>query len=177
MKLNVGSGPQAPPTPEWITLDATAWPVKVRGDARALPFHSEAFEAVHCSHLVEHVPIGDVVGLLRECRRVMRRDGVLYVSGPDGNRARAIGNAFWIHITRRGAVTRDGWAHEWECSPKRLRELLIAAGFVPTWTTGVPQNHPQNAHQWPHDLESRYICRRDDFGWPQSFPVGYNAIA
>ena len=52
----------------------------LRGDATALPFADECFDAVITSEVLEHIP--DDVGALAELRRVLRRGGVLAVTVP-----------------------------------------------------------------------------------------------
>jgi ubiquinone/menaquinone biosynthesis C-methylase UbiE len=49
----------------------------VRGDMRALPFQSNAFDGVWASASLLHVPRGDVPGTLREFRRVLDAPGTL----------------------------------------------------------------------------------------------------
>jgi SAM-dependent methyltransferase len=50
----------------------------VRADGMALPFAAEAFDLVLSHAVIEHVP--DPLRYLQECRRVMARDGRLYLS-------------------------------------------------------------------------------------------------
>src|SRR5919201_4811775 len=51
----------------------------VQCTAAALPFANETFDAVHASWFLEHVAVRDVVAILREARRVLRRSGTLYL--------------------------------------------------------------------------------------------------
>jgi SAM-dependent methyltransferase len=83
----------------------------VVGDAAALPFASEVFNGALLKDVLEHVP--DVVGVLREARRVVEPGGTLVAVTP-----RAIPRAVWddpTHIrgfTARAlhtAVGRAGW--------------------------------------------------------------------
>ncbi len=52
----------------------------LRGDATALPFPDECFDAVVTAEVLEHIP--DDVGALVELRRVLRRGGLLAVTVP-----------------------------------------------------------------------------------------------
>lgn len=178
MKLNIGSG--APPAGfgianGWVNVDALAWPVEVRADACALPFRDGTFEAVHCAHLIEHLRLDTVPAFLCEVRRVMRRDAVLFISAPDGDRARDVQSDYWVRMTKRGGAV-PGWSHEWVCTVRKLRVLLHDADLVPTWATALPQGHPPNSHGWPVDLEARFLCRRGDFGWPNQYAPPYSAV-
>jgi len=52
------------------------------GDSHRLPFASQSFDLVICHHSLEH--FHDVPGTIREIRRVLRPQGRLFVSVPDG---------------------------------------------------------------------------------------------
>ena len=49
----------------------------LQASATALPFRTSTFDAVLCSHLVKHLPAGDMPALLREVHRVLRPGGRL----------------------------------------------------------------------------------------------------
>lgn len=52
----------------------------VSADALQLPFSSEQFDLIVCASLIEHVP--DPSALLLEIFRVLKRDGIVYLSYP-----------------------------------------------------------------------------------------------
>ncbi len=52
-------------------------------DSDRLPFAGQSFDLVICHHSLEHVH--DVPGTIREIRRVLRPDGRLFVTVPDGS--------------------------------------------------------------------------------------------
>lgn len=54
----------------------------VVASAERLPFPAESFDLVICHHALEHIP--GVDGTLREIGRVLKRDGRLYISVPNG---------------------------------------------------------------------------------------------
>src|SRR5262249_22076284 len=53
---------------------------QVRGDAQRLPFADACFDVVFCASLIEHVP--RPASVLQEIARVLRPQGVAYVSFP-----------------------------------------------------------------------------------------------
>jgi SAM-dependent methyltransferase len=173
--LDVGGGMPSRPTTTFLAVDASGWPTDVAANAFCLPFRDGTFRFVNCSHVVEHVPYDEVGGLLRELRRVMYRDGVLYVAAPDTDRARAAGSIEWLLHSEVGGW-RPEQEHAWSCTVPVLRHLLLAAGLVPTWATAVPDGWPTAANPWPADLEARFVCRRDDFPWSHWFPPTMHVI-
>jgi predicted SAM-dependent methyltransferase len=54
------------------------------GDIRDLSqFSDESIEAIYASHVLEHVPLGDIIATLKGVVRVLKRGGKLYISVPD----------------------------------------------------------------------------------------------
>jgi ubiquinone/menaquinone biosynthesis C-methylase UbiE len=51
----------------------------VQCTAAVLPFAADTFDAVHASWFLEHVSRNDVVPIVREARRVLRKTGALYL--------------------------------------------------------------------------------------------------
>jgi SAM-dependent methyltransferase len=70
-----------PPGARWVVADIeVAGGPHVAADIQALPFRSDAFDAVKATEVLEHVP--DVARALAECRRVLRPGGHLVVTVP-----------------------------------------------------------------------------------------------
>jgi len=53
---------------------------KVRGDAHNLPFKESSFDAISAFHVVEHLE--NPVGMLDECNRVLKQNGLLIIATP-----------------------------------------------------------------------------------------------
>ena len=66
-------------------VEDASWPkdVIVHDLRRSLPFHSESFDAVYASHVLEHLYLTDARRLLVECFRILRPGGVLRIVVPD----------------------------------------------------------------------------------------------
>jgi SAM-dependent methyltransferase len=63
------------PTMDYVTADLEAGPhVQVQPDARNLPFGDDSFDAILCSHVLEHMP--EEITVAREMARVVNPDGV-----------------------------------------------------------------------------------------------------
>ena len=52
----------------------------VEGDITDAPFNDESFDVIIASSVIEHVP--NQRELVRECRRLLKRDGIFYLSFP-----------------------------------------------------------------------------------------------
>lgn len=71
----------ATPWLEYVTLDLEPGPfVEVQADAQALPFGAGSFDALLCSHVLEHVD--DDLAAAREFARVLRPGGVALIQVP-----------------------------------------------------------------------------------------------
>lgn len=81
--LNVGCGLHF--HPDWVNVDVVpASSEVIAADVRkGLPFADEVFDAVYCSHVLEHLPRQEAASLLRHMRRVLRPGGVIRVVVPD----------------------------------------------------------------------------------------------
>lgn len=59
-------------------------PQIIRHDLRkGIPFSEGIFDAVYNSHFIEHLGKGDALPVLKECKRVLRKGGVLRMVVPD----------------------------------------------------------------------------------------------
>ncbi|MFC7214793.1 class I SAM-dependent methyltransferase [Saliphagus sp. GCM10025334] len=85
----------------------------LRGDMRALPVATGAVEGLWACASFLHVPRADAPATLREFRRVLDADGVLYLS-----------------VKRPDLAARDESDRHFEpYQPRAVRDLLEAAGF------------------------------------------------
>lgn len=70
------------------------------GDAIGfLRAHPGAFDAMLCSHIVEHMPYDDVLDLLRAAREALTPGGRLVIVTPNARDLRVIGEMFWLDPT------------------------------------------------------------------------------
>jgi SAM-dependent methyltransferase len=106
------------------------WLPLVQSDATALPFRNGAFDVVHWSWLLEHVPRERAVDILREVRRVLAPDGVAWMTEVDNDSL-----AFWPRIPLAEESFRALWKVQEEGGGdpiigRKLYGLCRAAGFT-----------------------------------------------
>jgi predicted SAM-dependent methyltransferase len=135
LRLNLGCGPNA--LEGWTNIDSVAHPgVDHVADLReGLPFDEVAF--IYAEHFIEHLRYDDALSLMRECRRVLRDDGVLRLSTPNldwvvaSHYRRAFEKeehellgCFWMNLAFHG------WGHQFLWNFATLKATLLDAGFA-----------------------------------------------
>lgn len=133
-KLHIGCGPQI--LKGWVNIDNAQYPGvdQVLDVTAGLPFENASF--VFAEHFIEHLSYEQASAMLRECRRVMRDDGVLRLSTP---------NLDWVWITHYRVGMSDqeqtqscfainrafrGWGHQFLYNERTLTLTLQEAGFA-----------------------------------------------
>ena len=109
LRLHLGSANNR--LPGWVNVDLLRpgraldlyWDLR-----RPLPFPDASVDTIFAEHLLEHLPFPAGVGLLRECRRVLRPGGIARVGVPDLDRyiASYLGRDDIIERVRPGRPTR-----------------------------------------------------------------------
>jgi predicted SAM-dependent methyltransferase len=127
-RLHIGSG--AVRLPGWVNVDnqRMAGVDRVVDVTYGLPFRDVRF--IFAEHFLEHLAYAEAMYFLRECRRVLREDGVLRLSTP---------NLDWVLATHSGAdritdcfrLNRAfrGWGHQFLYNFEVLQATLLDAGF------------------------------------------------
>ena len=135
-KLHIGSGPQI--LKGWINIDNAEYRGvdRILDVTKGLPFPDGEASFVFAEHFIEHLTYEQAAALFRECRRVMRDDGVLRLSTP---------NLDWVWITHYKEVMDDptqvkacfainrafrGWGHHFLYNFRTLALTLQEAGFA-----------------------------------------------
>jgi len=133
-RLHLGSGPQI--LEGWVNIDNVEYPgIDHLLDVTAgLPFEDVSF--IFAEHFIEHLAYNDARTLLRECRRVLRDDGVLRLSTPnldwvwashyrlDLSEEQQVQGCFAINGAFRG------WGHQFLYNERTLCATLHDAGFA-----------------------------------------------
>ena len=133
-KLHLGCGPQI--LEGWTNIDNMQYPGvdQVLDVTKGLPF--ENVSCIFAEHFIEHLAYPDALGLLRECRRVLREDGILRLSTPDLDWVWVthyrLGMADYEEVQACFALNRAfrGWGHQFLYNERTLRATLSDAGFA-----------------------------------------------
>lgn len=168
-RLHIGCGTVI--LPGWVNIDLHPYPGvdRVLDVRQGLPF--EDVEYVFSEHFLEHFDLDDGLALLRECRRVLRDDGVLRLTTPnldwvwatsyatrwtaESPTRATIDAARWPHDASAAvdclALNRAfrAWGHRFLYNRAMLEDALRAAGFTDLVWCG----YGQSAHDGLRDLE------------------------
>ena len=114
LDLGAGDGWALDELPDGVGVDVDPRrPGVLAFDGRELPLEHGSLDAVWCSHVLQFVP--DALGLLQECRRVLRPRGRLVLTVP----------------LARPRVPDPMDLQVRFFTPRSLRRILRAAGFDP----------------------------------------------
>jgi len=138
MKLHLGSGDVR--LDGWLNVDLNAANADLHLDLRGkLPFEDESIEYIFSEHFIEHIPREDALSFLKECRRVLKRNGVLRLSTPNlkflvlSYLSCNIGEwEDWWQPANPCRLMNEGmrfWGHEFLYDAEELIESLREAGF------------------------------------------------
>jgi len=133
MNLHLGCGPHH--LDGWLNVDNVSYPGvdRLLDLTEGLPF--EEVSLIFAEHFIEHLDYRAAASLLRECRRVLRDDGVLRLTTP---------NLDWVWASHyKPVMTADeqllacfainrafrGWGHQFLYNFATLRDTLLEAGF------------------------------------------------
>lgn len=135
-------------------------------EADVLPWADETFDAVTCMHVVEH--LSDVDHLLRECARVLKPGGLLYIETPHEN------TVAMASVTGRaaGSVTMNFHDDPTHVRPvpvsllasisARCGLLRVSSGTSRNW--GFAAAYPLLRIVRP-DTKQRHVARQHLMGW------------
>jgi SAM-dependent methyltransferase len=80
--LQIGAGPHG--LPGWLKTDLDPdFSTVYLNATRRFPFADETFDYVVAEHMIEHVSYEAALAMLQECRRVLKKGGVVRISTPD----------------------------------------------------------------------------------------------
>ena len=142
IKLELGS---RKPRPGWTTVDIEGADIS-HDLRRGLPLEDETVDAIYTSHMFEHIPYKELIALIAECKRVLKKNGTLSVCVPNAElyiRAYVEGKQFEDQslIYKEAAVETDSFldqvnyiaymagAHAYMFDQENLVNTLKKGGF------------------------------------------------
>jgi SAM-dependent methyltransferase len=114
---------------EYVSVDIEPGRAAVQADLMALPFESERFDLIVCSHVLEHVP--DDGAAMRELHRVLQPDGVALILTPV-NYDQAATYEDPSTTDEADRLARFSQSDHVRVFGRDLRQRLEAAGFTVT---------------------------------------------
>jgi predicted SAM-dependent methyltransferase len=114
------------------------------------PFPNGSFDFVFSEHMIEHIPFGDGLKMLAECRRILKPGGVLrtatpnlrnilaLMTGADGHEAYLRWAVEEFQLPKAPFPKAPGvinnffraWGHQFIYDPEMLRKAMEQVGFV-----------------------------------------------
>lgn len=138
MKLHLGSG--AVSLEGWLNVDIAAPTADLHLDLRKpLPFDDESIDYIFSEHFIEHITREEAIGLIRECHRVLKENGVLRLSTP--NLKHLVVSYLAQNVDEWGELWRPAnpcrllnegmrcWGHQYVYDEEELTQLLSEVQF------------------------------------------------
>ena len=130
--------------------------ITVRDARKKLPFDDESVDFIYSSHLIEHLRKEEAESVLKECFRILKRDGLIRLSVPDlqvmatsylkevkdiqNNREKQeyLPSERFLELLGMGEKTRTPFVlkifssgkHKWMYDQLSLTVLLTSCGFI-----------------------------------------------
>jgi SAM-dependent methyltransferase len=108
-----------------VTVDLRPNATTLRMDVTSLGFKDDTFDAIFCSHVLEHVP--DDLGALREMLRVLKDGGACVIQVPLEQGL--------LETTEYGGPDLEEFGHV-RCYGRDFASRLDTVGFEVSWTEG-----------------------------------------
>jgi SAM-dependent methyltransferase len=141
----------------YVTADLSAPGVDVHTDITALSFADGSFDAIVCSHVLEHIP--DDRAAMRELHRVLRPGGVAYVQVPIAEDQAQTDEDPTISDPKERA-RRFGQFDHVRLYGRDLVERLTTAGFSVEQLRPVRSMTPEKAARWGVWDDILFRCQR-----------------
>ena len=161
-KLHIGAGPHG--LAGWLNTDVLPAPSTIAYlDIReALTFPDGTFDYIFSEHLIEHVQYGEGIFHLRECYRVLRRNGRIRIATPDieflirlyTGRDYTVAQKDYVRWTVENVFGKNGFSHP----------TFVLNNFFRAW-----------GHQFIYDEATLgHAMRRAGFADICRFPIGHS---
>jgi predicted SAM-dependent methyltransferase len=112
--LNLGCGSRFVESSDWVNIDFRSdSPFVTEADlSKGIPYERETFDFVYHSHILEHFSKASGDLFIKECNRVLRKDGLIRIVVPDLERlAQAYLSSLCNVLDNRNEITDSN--HKW----------------------------------------------------------------
>lgn len=161
-KLNLGCNTRI--LKGYTNIDFTGYPgVDIVSDVSKLGmFKDESVDVIRASHILEHFKYNDTKRVLDEWYRILKKDGLLYLSVPSWERAVEIyqkgGLQEWIVYFLYGDQKDEGSYHYTVYDFKRLCRVVGLSGFKEvSEIENVPDNTQEEANNLVSTIDGKSI--------------------
>ncbi len=142
IKLDLGTGAKGKNGFTTIALDGAdiCWDLR-----RGIPLDDKSVEYIYSSHLLEHIPFRELIIFLKECKRVLKDEGVfsvcvpnfrLYIEAYSNNRNFKVENYYKWAIADTGSkidqlnyMAYMNEEHKYLFDEENLLNILLKTGF------------------------------------------------
>ena len=109
--------------PDWTNVDivSTGESVIAHDLTQGIPFPDASFDVVYHSHLLEHIPKTEAESFLKECRRVLRPQGVLRIVVPD---LEQIARTYLIALEQASSGSQE-WASNYDWILLEMYDMTV----------------------------------------------------
>jgi len=164
LKLHLACGNNV--IPGWINIDGSPGPGKTQADlTKPLQYADRSVAFIYTEHFIEHLTREQGIEFLKECRRILKNEGVIRISTPDLS---TLVNDFvcnkldrWSSLgwkpESRAQLVNEGmrlWGHLYLYDRGELVKSLSLAGF----DRGFRKQYKSSTYPELAGLESRPDC-------------------
>jgi ubiquinone/menaquinone biosynthesis C-methylase UbiE len=156
MKLNLGCGSKK--IPGFIGVDIKS--ADVVADIRKLPFDDDSADEIMAIHVCEHLPVREILSVIREWRRVLKPGGVMALELPCLDKvlehfAKGSPENFTLWALYGDPSThKDGFPayHKWAWSREQFSFMLHGAG--------MKEIREETPHYHVPSRDMRFVCTK-----------------
>jgi predicted SAM-dependent methyltransferase len=139
-KIHLGCGTNI--LPGWINIDLTGPAEVVKWDlTRPLNMPDESVDFIFNEHFIEHITRNEALSLLADCKRMLKRGGILRISTPNlrkliseyvSGRTNEWSDVNWTPSTPCQLMNEGmrSWGHQFVYDIEEFEALLTIAGFA-----------------------------------------------
>jgi len=143
LKLHVGCGDVY--FDGWVNIDREPGKSDLQVDLRSVfPYENDSVDYIYSEHVIEHFTVEEGLHILSECRRVLRKGGVLRIATPDLTYVVLRYFFLWKHqdwiktfgfewIRTKAEMLNIGmrsWGHQYLYNREELGRRLVESGFT-----------------------------------------------